>query len=429
MSIDGARWPASPRPFGMPGFRWTLGCVLLVGSLFDLRCLGAADGSLRKSVEKARQLLERGDNEGIVLLLTDPLLRGEARSGDAIVPEGFALLLTAAREIGDLETARTAARRGAQVTRDTGFVVAEIECLLEMRAADEARLTLESNRAALHQADASRLRELEGLCLQGLGRDDEARGHLEAALAAGRDGVRFQLGLIAFHRGDHAAATRHFEAATLRAPKDYYSRLYWGWSLLENNEPDAAIRAFRQAESVAPTAEIASFLGRAELRADRFAEAIAHFRRALKTDPTLSEAQFGLATALRRSGHGEEAKQWTDRFQQQHDQQQARLRKTLRISQRVEQHPEDTDAAMALGEQYLSAGDFEGAERVAWRALLRDPRFGPARLLLARFGVATGKFQMSAFHLRKIVNDSDGPVADTARRELAELIQRHGRRR
>ncbi len=131
-----------------------------------------------------------------------------------------------------------------------------------------------------------------GVALLRIGRLDEARPEIEAALRADPQNPDLHVAAaqLAAQRGDAAAVARHYRAALDARP---------GWVLAANNlawllatHPDPALRdpraAVRIAEAIAaaqPDAQVLDTLAAAYAAAGRYPEAVAAVKRALAGDP------------------------------------------------------------------------------------------------------------------------------------------------
>ena len=121
-------------------------------------------------------------------------------------------------------------------------------------------------------------------------------------------------------------------------------------------------------------------LARARQGQDRRDEAVAAFERALREDPALNEALFGLAQLLTRAGDPKAAAPLFAEFE--------RLKATTDESGRLlgeaELHPEDYGRVEAFVTHALANGDFGLALRGAQRFLVELPEDSERHLLLAR---------------------------------------------
>jgi tetratricopeptide (TPR) repeat protein len=377
-------------------------------------------------IADAEILIGRGQADRAV-----DLLRGRlSQPGLAEGPGTAALwgnLGRAARAAWDFETAAeaydAAFRRGAGLPA----AVAAVECRLEMKDAGAAQEVL--GRCGNPQAPEIQalLAELSGMALFLQSKEEEARSLLEKALAGGRPGAAHYLGLIRFHRGEYREALAYLEKAIQADPEDYYSLLYRAWALMELNRLDEARKAFDAVRAVAATPETDDMMGRLELRAERFEEALQRFRAALAANPAYAESQSGLATALRRLGRAQEAREATAAFRKLFQLQQENLRIAYTLHQKHLADPRNAGVAEELARHYLDTGDLQEAERLAWKALALEPGRIPARLILARSLSRIGRYQEAAVHFRRILRQK--PDHAEARAELEDLIRSHARRR
>ena len=304
------------------------------------------------------------------------------------------------------------------------------ECYLEMGETEELRSLL--SRAPCGSNESDWKREALGAAYFTAGRFAEARSSLERVRERGST-TWFTLGRLAFHDGNYAEALRCFEAARTREPEsfDYENEIYVSMCLLRLNRlEDARERVGRilaQVESPEPHL----LLGRIELRADRMESALRAFQRAHELEPALSEAQFGLATALKRLGRTQESKEAFELFGKLHEKEEQTRREAYSLAQKHLRLKggEAAQVALDISKRYLSTGDLENATSYAWRAVRHDPKNSRARLSLARSFALSGRYQAASVHYRKVLKN---PLADTenradAERELRELVREHAR--
>jgi tetratricopeptide (TPR) repeat protein len=238
----------------------------------------------------------------------------------------------------------------------------------------------------------------------------------------------FQLGVILFDRGDRAAALERFRQCLAAEPTDHYAAIYAVRALLELERLEEAVRAL--APLLAPggraTAEPHYLLGKLRLRQGDAAAAAASFRKALELEPRYGEALFGLGAALRKAGKEAEAREVLERFAAFHREEAKRLRRADAVSQAALRATRDAGALEEAALFFLESGDVESAEAHAWRAVCLDPTRSAARLALARALAAGGRHGAAAIQYRKLLEEDAGHAA--ARRELEELVAKHGRR-
>lgn len=387
--------------------------------------LGAAERPGRDPFETAEALLEaQRFAEARDLALR--ALRAGAAGEEALA---WRLLIAESHQLeGDFEEAEKAyAALAGSARGPLGVEVALrlAKCRLQMWDAEKAAEALERIPPGELGDRRPERDELRAIALFVSGKAAEAQKILQGIERKSDAGWHY-LGLIAFNVGDYAAAAKHFERALAEAPGDYYNQLYRAQSLLELDRLDEARSAFRRILEAVETPEAHQLLGKVELRAERFAEAEKHFRRAIEMSPKNAEAHFGLATALRRLKKVDEAKEVAAKFQELHVQQQKDLDVAYKLHQEHEARPSDAAVAEQLARHYLATDDPAAAERTAWHAVRADPARPEGRLALARTYARVGQYREAALHYRKILKGHPGHAE--AERELEELIRRHARR-
>jgi tetratricopeptide (TPR) repeat protein len=416
-SIDPRRPTASP-PYG---FRLL---PLVLGALVWAAPSPGFAGDPGDAFARAESLIERGR-------FAEARRLAEARLG-AVAPDGEeaiawrCLVAESWRREGDIEEAETAYAGLAETAPGPIAVEASFrlaKCRLEMWDPAGARKALGTIDAGAERADERE--ELRAIAVFVDGKAAEAERIL-SGLGRMSDSGWHYLGLIAFNSGNHEAAVERFGRAIAAAPGDYYNHLYRATSLLELGRLDAARAAFRSTQEIADTPEVAQLLGRLELRAERFSDAEAHLRKAVRLSPDNAEAWFGLMTALRRQKKSDEAKEAATRFQDLHRRQQENLDIAYRLHQTHEAEPRNADAAERLARHYLATDDPGAAERTSWHAVRADPRHVAGRLALARTYARVGRYLEASVHYRRILRQV--PEHAEARREVEELIRKHARR-
>ena len=139
--------------------------------------------------------------------------------------------------------------------------------------------------------------------------DDAERGYREVlAREPGNAIATHYTGLVAWHRGDLAAAERQMRSsiAANAAIPDFHNNL--GLLLRDTRRVDEAIAAFRTALAVDATwFEAHNNLGLALEAAGRWDEAVAAYRDAIVREPRFAAARQNLARALATQGHFAEA--------------------------------------------------------------------------------------------------------------------------
>jgi tetratricopeptide (TPR) repeat protein len=374
---------------------------------------------------RAGALLEAG-RFGEARELADLALEGKPPAEEALlwrwlVAESYQL----EGDYEEAERAYDALTRGGPPAARTEAALRLGKCRLRMSDTEAAMKALGTLGGTALGERAWEKEELEAIALFTAGK---ARAALEILkrLPQKSDAGWHYLGLIEFNTGKYAEAAESFERALALVPGDYYNMLYRAQSLLELDRLGDARKVFHEILAFAPTAEAHQLLGRLEIRAGRFEEAESQLRKALEVSPGHAEAQFGLATALRRLQKTEEARQAVERFRELHATQQENIAIAYKLYQEHAARPKDPELAERLARHYLATEDPAAAERTAWHAVRADPSRIQGRLILARSYAKVGRYREAAVHYRRILRaDPEQPEATA---ELRELIARHARR-
>ena len=297
------------------------------------------------------------------------------------------------------------------------------EAHLRMGAADRALLLLAPLERSIRETGTGLLLFAEALLEEG---KVERAENLLVELEKRDPGAALpRLGVLHYERGDHEACVRILGRVIRRNREDYYSRIYAARSLVELGRPEEAERVLGEARRLAETPEVRYLLGRAAARRDRHHDAAVHFRAALKSEPEYTEAVYGLALSLRRTGKSAEARRQLGRFRELHRRDWKYQQEANRLEEECRRRPRDARAALTTARSHFAARQFDRASRFAWLALRRDPALLDARLMLARALERQGRRAESALHYQKILR-RDGRHPE-ARAELEALIRGHGR--
>jgi type IV pilus assembly protein PilF len=211
----------------------------------------------------------------------------------------------------------------------------------------------------------TRLRLVEQLLMRS--NAPEAQPHLERLITQypDRADVMARMGECRFLQGDLPEARRLLEAALEQLPDDSSALLH---------------------------------MAKLEMQAKRPARAESWLRRALKVDPTDTEAEFTLVAALQAQGRWDEAKAALA----QHKKDTALLKRVARVLQQEAENPSsDPDALSEMGALFLSSNPRVG---LYWlhRALERDPQHQPTHKALAEYYQKKGEVEKAAFHRRHL---------------------------
>lgn len=147
----------------------------------------------------------------------------------------------------------------------------------------------------------------------------DARREYEMVLSValtGRASLQGAIGRLAFLEGNFARATEAFEQRLRLTPNDPVAHRDLATIYLAQDRTDAALEQLGIVLTMDPRdAEAHAAIGRVRLDAGLHAEAIPALRRALQLRPTLHEARYALALALKRAGQDEEAAREMELFE------------------------------------------------------------------------------------------------------------------
>jgi tetratricopeptide (TPR) repeat protein len=219
-------------------------------------------------------------------------------------------------------------RRGIPAVASAGLT--RTVTLLTAGRFDEAvvalrrRTTREGMESPLARFEQGQIHEAEGNVIQ-------ARRDYEAALPGALTGRALLYALIARHSqvaGDAIAAIDAFLHAIALAPNDPLKHRDLASVYMAEGRTEDAFAELVAALLIDPgDPSTLAAIGQLHLSADRDADAVVSFRRALELRPDRFETRYGLATALTRLGRGEEAAQELALFERARLQMEAKTRK------------------------------------------------------------------------------------------------------
>jgi tetratricopeptide (TPR) repeat protein len=219
--------------------------------------------------------------------------------------------------------------------------------------------------------------------------------------------VRLRLAEMFLERSSPPKALPHLEWLMRRCPDrpDVAARL-GECRYLQGDSVEARRLLEAVVERLPNDARVLIPLAKLELEANRPARAEQWVRRALKVDPTDTEAEFTLAASLQAQGRWDEAKA----VQEQHRKDTAMLKRVAQVLQRDGERA-STDAAdlSELGTLFLRTNPRAG---LYWlhRALERDPRHRPAHQALAEYYEGKGDLEKAAAHRRHLKPDREAAL-------------------
>jgi tetratricopeptide (TPR) repeat protein len=185
-----------------------------------------------------------------------------------------------------------------------------------------------------------------GRVYENLNRIADARQEYETVVPVALTGsatLYAAIGRLSHTEGDFARATDAFERRLRLTPNDPAAHKDLAWIHLEQDRTEAALAELGAVVAIDPRdAEAHAAIGRIRLDAGLHADAILALRRALDLKPTLHEARYALAVALKQTGHGDEAVREMDLFERARRQSTEDRRRTMAAeAQRQEEARQD----------------------------------------------------------------------------------------
>jgi Tfp pilus assembly protein PilF len=128
--------------------------------------------------------------------------------------------------------------------------------------------------------------------------------------------ARLNLGIALFYAGQHEPARQELERARTVLPDRPHADFVLGLIDRAGDRTDAALQDFSRAQKLDATDPgININIGQLQLQQRHYPEALTAFRAASAAEPYNATAQYGLATALIRSGAADEGKVAMDKFE------------------------------------------------------------------------------------------------------------------
>jgi superkiller protein 3 len=173
----------------------------------------------------------------------------------------------------------------------------------------------------------------------------------EEAIAAYRKAVelepnlfeaRLNLGILLFQQDDPQGALEHLERAATLKPDYLRAQLYYGWALARTGQMERAEKQYKAVLQLdQKPASTHCDLGQLYLQEKRYQEALGSFQKAYELDPTLAQAQMGMAMA---------AEGLNDK-----------VNAASHFEQYLVAHPDDLETRFHLAHLYLEQGKNEQA--------------------------------------------------------------------
>lgn len=158
-----------------------------------------------------------------------------------------------------------------------------------------------------------------GIALMNRQQFSDALGHFQrSCITDAQSNIPcMNMGIALFNMQRYDDATRVLSKAAELEPTNPHAWYNLGLINKAEGKPDAAITDFEKVEQIDPDdPDTHYFLGLLYAEQQHYDKAIPQFETALKLNPFHLSAEFGLAQALLRSGHRDEAKTHLARFQQ-----------------------------------------------------------------------------------------------------------------
>jgi tetratricopeptide (TPR) repeat protein len=250
-----------------------------------------------------------------------------------------------------------------------------------------------------------------------LNRFADARREFELAITgvvAGRSRLHASIGRLAADAADFPGAVEAFARSVSANPNDPTVRIYLAGALRQQDRADEAFVELVAALLIDPRdAGAHAGIGQIHLNAGRNDEAVMALRRAVELSATSTEARYGLATALMRSGNTQEAARELDRVEQAQRQMLADRRRNMSLVVLKE------EAALRAAE-----GSYDRAAALWQQAIDREPGRSSNHLGLAAALESAGRIDTAIAHYEKAAVLGADPVVY---RRLAELYAKVGR--
>jgi protein O-mannosyl-transferase len=248
-----------------------------------------------------------------------------------------------------------------------------------------------------------RLREHHPEARYNLGLIAEHRGEREQAMRWYHESLQqrpnyelplYRLAVMLQSAGQFDEAERYLRRVIELSPRDINAHLTLGVLLEDRADFDAALEQYEQAADLDPESGAAfRRIGNMLLRQGRAQESLTYFAEAARLEPENETVPNNVGIVFASSGYWEEARIWFER--------------ALAINPRM------TDALTNLGIVHARQGDPEAARTLFQRALEIDPTFGKARENLA--ALEEGRLQPATQPTPEPTTEPAGAIPGAAR--------------
>jgi tetratricopeptide (TPR) repeat protein len=277
----------------------------------------------------------------------DDSLLGDEAAALPVLPlaaygDGFARLRR-----GEYRDAIVSLRRAAATATDERSQLAAAALLAQEGRHLEAERALRSIVTAWPESGVAHW--WLGRVYENINRIADARQEYETVVPValtGRASIQASIGRLAFLEGNFARATEAFEQRLRLTPNDPVAHEDLATIYLAQDRTEAALEQLGTVVTMDPRdAEAHAAIGRIRLDAGLHAEAIVALRRALDLRPTLHEARYALALALKRTGREDEAAREMELFERARREATEDRRRTMTAEAQRQEEARQDDAA------------------------------------------------------------------------------------
>lgn len=205
------------------------------------------------------------------------------------------------------------------------------------------------------------------------------------------------IGSIAYQGGQLDTAAEHFRLAMQQDAQSTAYPVQLAEVLIQQGRFQETVELLEGLLKMRPRMMTASvLLGQAYLRLNVYDKARQHLETGVEMGPDYSSAYFGLATACARLGDEEKSKEYRQKFKELQAQWEQRHREVLKAASGNRQMLEVIARAYtAVGEVYITHGDYQAAEAQLRRAGEVDVQAVQPRVTLAWLYEEQGQVQKS----------------------------------
>jgi tetratricopeptide (TPR) repeat protein len=254
-----------------------------------------------------------------------------------------------------------------------------------------------------HAPESAKAHHYRGWVLE---RMDQPKGALESYLHAleldpNLDRVRLRVAEMYLEEKQPLSALPHLKILLDRNPDRPESLARMGQCKFLQGEPIEARRLLERALPDMPKdSAVLLYLARLDMAEQQPVRAEERLRKALELDPSDTEAQFGLVTALQLQKRDAEAAAALAEY----DRQRAQVERANKLLQEeARRQSRDPQSAYEIGALLLSIGHDRQGLHWMDEALNRDPNHRPTHQALAEYFEKNGNRERAAYHRRRLL--------------------------